>query len=152
MAAEDDLVSELLEPLGGVTMRRMFGGLGVFKDGLMFALRTSQGVFYFRANEVTAPAFEAEGFAQWTPEMKGRVMPMPYWQVPERLFDEPDEFAAWAQRAFDIAVASRQAKTKPAGKSRKPAVKQIKSGGKAAEPKATGKKKASGTKAAAKRR
>ncbi len=103
MAGLEDLLEELLEPLGGVTIRRMFGGRGVFKDGLMFALMSSRGVFYFKADAETAPAFAAEGCEQWTPEMQGRTMPMPYWRAPERLFDEPDEFTDWARQAFAVA-------------------------------------------------
>ena len=113
MAGLEDLLEDLLAPLGGVTIRRMFGGRGVFKDGLMFALMSSRGVFYFKADEETAPAFAAEGSEQWTPEMQGRVMPMPYWRAPERLFDEPDDFAEWARAAFAVAVRTQKAKAQP---------------------------------------
>ena len=51
MAGLEDLLEELLAPLGGVTIRRMFGGRGIFKDGLMFALLSSRGVFYFKADD-----------------------------------------------------------------------------------------------------
>ena len=113
MSGLEDLLEDLLAPLGGVTIRRMFGGRGVFKDGLMFALMSSRGVFYFKADAGTAPAFEREGSEQWTPEMKGRVMPMPYWRAPERLFDEPDAFAEWARTAFAAAVRTQKSKAQP---------------------------------------
>jgi DNA transformation protein len=114
MSGLEDLVAELVAPLGGVSIRRMFGGRGVFKDGLMFALLSSRGVFYFKADEATAPAFVAEGCEQFAPEMKaGRAMALPYWRAPERLFDEPDEFADWARRAFAVAVRAREAKGAP---------------------------------------
>lgn len=113
MAGLEDLLEDLLAPLGGVTIRRMFGGRGVFKDGLMFALLSSRGVFYLKADEATAPAFVAEGCEQWTPEMKGRVMAMPYWRAPERLFDEPDEFADWAKAAYAAARRMEAAKAAP---------------------------------------
>ena len=35
--------------------------------------------------------------------MKGREVPMPYWRLPERLYDEPDEVILWATAAFDAA-------------------------------------------------
>ena len=119
----EELLDELMEPLGGVTIRRMFGGRGVFKDGLMFALLSSRGVFYFKADEATAPAFEKEGCEQWTPEMQGRAMAMPYWRAPERLIDEPDEFADWARQAFAVALRTQKPakKAKPAAKA-KPSV------------------------------
>ena len=103
-----DHLAELFEPLGGVTIKRMFGGFGVFKGGLMFALLSSGDVFYFKADEKTAPAFAAEGCEQWMPEMRGRVMAMPYWRAPERLFDEPDDFAEWARIAYDVALRTQK--------------------------------------------
>jgi DNA transformation protein and related proteins len=112
MAGLEDLLPELLEPLGGVSIRRMFGGRGVFKDGLMFALMSSRGIFYLKADDETAPAFVAEGCEQWSPEMKGRVMPMPYWRAPERLFDEPDEFADWARAGYAAARRIEAAKAR----------------------------------------
>lgn len=116
MAGLDDLLAELFAPVGGVTMKRMFGGIGIFKEGLMFGL-VSRDVLYFKANDDTKAPYEAEGFGQWTPPMK-RTMAMPYWQVPERLFDEADEFADWARTAFDVAVTNRAAK-KPAKRAAK---------------------------------
>ena len=114
MAGLEDLVVELMEPLGGVSIRRMFGGRGVFKDGLMFALLSSRGIFYLKADERTGPDFEREGCEQFAAHMKGRKAAMPYWRVPERLFDEPDEFAEWARAAFEAAVRAKTAK--PAGR------------------------------------
>ncbi len=113
-----DLLEDLLAPLGGVSIRRMFGGRGVFKDGVMFALLSSRGVFYLKADAGTAPAFAAEGCEQWTPEMQGRTMAMPYWRAPERLLDEPDEFAEWARAAFAVAIRTAKPKTKKAPKRR----------------------------------
>ena len=113
MAGLEDLIAELLAPLGGVSIRRMFGGRGVFKDGVMFALLSSRGVFYFRADEETVPAFLAEGCEQWTPEMGGRKSAMPYWRAPERLFDEPEDFAEWARVAYAAALRTRKAKAAP---------------------------------------
>ena len=39
-------------------------------------------------------------------------MPMPYWQAPDRLFDEPDEFVAWARAAFTVAERTKKPKKK----------------------------------------
>ena len=113
MPGLEDHLADLLAPLGGVTIRRMFGGRGVFKEGLMFALLSSRDVFYFKADDETSPAFEAEGCEQFAPNMKGRTATMPYWRAPERLLDEPDEFAEWARAAFAVAKRTQNAKTSP---------------------------------------
>lgn len=122
MPAADHL-EELFAPLGGVSIRRMFGGLGIFKGGLMFAL-VADDVLFFKADEETAPRFAAEGFSQWVYEGGSRKVAMPYWQAPDRLYDEPDDFTDWARAAFEVAVRTqkkpkggRQAAKKPAGKS-----------------------------------
>lgn len=112
-----DLLEELFAPLGGVTIRRMFGGLGVFKEGMMFAL-VADDVLYFKADETTAPQFEAEGYGRWVYPGRDRAVPMPYWQAPERLFDEAEAFAEWARAAFAVAGRNK-AKAKPKAK-RKP--------------------------------
>jgi DNA transformation protein and related proteins len=122
--ADVDHLAELFAPLKGVSFRRMFSGYGIMKDGMMFAL-ISRDLLYFKTDDATAARFRAEGSAQWTPKMRGKHMQMPYWQVPERLFDEPDEFADWARTAFEVTRRLKAAKAKPAKKAgRKPAPKQ----------------------------
>jgi DNA transformation protein len=127
-----DLLDELFAPLGGVTIKRMFGGLGVFKEGMMFAL-VSDDVLYLKADESTAPRFEAEGYGRWVYPGHERAVAMPYWQAPERLLDDAEEFTEWARSAFGVAERNRAksgakrkpkpktiAKAKPAAKKAKP--------------------------------
>jgi DNA transformation protein len=122
--ADIDHLQELFAPVGGVSFKRMFSGYGIMKDGMMFALVASD-ILYFRADDAAVARHKAEGAPQWTPVMRGKTMTtMPYWQVPERLFDEPDEFAEWAREAFAIAArhrASKAPRKKAAAKSKTPA-------------------------------
>ena len=120
-----DLLEELFEPVEGVSLRRMFGGIGVFKAGLMFAL-VADDVLYFKADHTTSPQFEAEGFGPWVYEGRGKSVAMPYWQAPERLFDEPDEFATWARAAFAVAERTKKPKDKAKPAKKKPAKKVAK--------------------------
>jgi DNA transformation protein len=138
-------MEELFAVVEGVAIRRMFGGLGMFRQGLMFAL-VADDVLYMKADETTSPAYEAEGGEQWVYDGKDRPVPMPYWRLPERLYDEPDEFREWALAAF--AVAERTAK-KPKPK-RKPAT-EAKAEGKQPARKATAKKRPARRVAAQKR-
>ena len=94
--------------------RRMFGGVGIFRDGLMFAL-VADDVLYMKADAATSPAYAAEGSGPFVyAGTRGKVTAMAYWQFPERLLDEPDEFVEWARTAFAVAV--RRQKAKPAKK------------------------------------
>jgi len=116
--ADVDHLAELFAPLGGVTFKRMFSGYGIMKDGMMFAL-ISRDELYLKADDAFAERFRAEGARQWQPHMRGKTMAMPYWQVPQRLFDEPEEFAEWAGIAFEV-TRRLKAEKKP-GRARRPA-------------------------------
>jgi DNA transformation protein len=98
------------DQLGPVSIRNMFGGAGIYADGVMFAI-LADDTLYLKADGTTAPAFEAEGMGPftYTPKDKAAVA-MSYWEVPPRLLEEPDELAAWARDAHRIA---RRSKAKP---------------------------------------
>ena len=101
---------ELLEPLGGVSARRMFGGAGLFKSGLMFGLVANE-VLYLKADEGTQPSFEERGLGPFRYEAKnGKRAVMSYWQAPDDLLEDGDEMIEWARRAFDVALKADAAK------------------------------------------
>jgi DNA transformation protein and related proteins len=110
-----EFLKDQLRALGHVTVRRMFGGAGVYCDGLMFGL-VSDDTLYFRVDDGNRGAFEADGSAPFAYDAKGRTIVLPYWRVPERLFDEPDELLAWARAA--LAAARRVAAKKRPKKAR----------------------------------
>ncbi len=101
------LLDELFEPLGGVRQKKMFGGVGIFKDDLMFAL-VADDLLYLKVDDTNQAAFEAEGCGPFVYNARGRSTTMGYWQVPERLYDEPDAFRGWAETAFAVAVRNRK--------------------------------------------
>ena len=123
MVASDsfaEFLREQLAPLGRVTMRRMFGKSGVFCDGLMFAMVTSD-TLYFRVDDDNRTVFaEAESFPPLNYEKRGSSIDLSFWRAPERLFDEPDELVAWARAALGAArrVASKRERTAPRRKSK----------------------------------
>jgi DNA transformation protein len=109
-AGYDEHLDELFAPVGGVSIRRMFGGLGVFKDGLMFGL-IDDDILYLKADDMTRPGFEAESSKPWVYQGRHRAnVSTSYWRVPERLLDESEEFAEWARAAFGAAVRMKGAK------------------------------------------
>lgn len=108
------LLEEHLAPLGPVVIKRMFGGGGVFLDGLMFGL-VIEGALYLKADDHTRASFEAEGLQPFSYSKKtGTTTVMSYWQAPDRLLDEADEMLAWARDAYGAARrAKAAAKPKP---------------------------------------
>ena len=115
-----DFLIDLFSHFGPVTIRRMFSGFGISADGINFALSLRSGM-YLRADEQTIPRFEAEGSQPFSYQTKARSVTVnSYWQLPERLYDDPEDFASWARAA--LAAAQRAVLSKRA-KKRKPAKK-----------------------------
>jgi DNA transformation protein len=102
-----DTVLDLLSPWGGVTARRMFGGYGIYRQGLMFAL-VSDDVLYLKVDDRNRPAYEAAGTGPFTYDGKGRTVTLPYWEAPSDLFDDADAMIEWAKGAFAAALRARK--------------------------------------------
>ena len=99
---DNERIAELFESLGPVTIRKMFGGKGVYVDGLIIAVE-ADGEMLLKADAQSAPAFEAAGCRQWTYDGKKGPVKMPYWSIPETALDDPEEMGVWARRALDTA-------------------------------------------------
>ena len=106
---EDD-IRDLFSSFGPVTVRRMFGGKGIYRDGVIFAL-VLRDQLRLKADAESAPDLAAAGSTQWTYESRhGKPVAMPYWTVPESAMDDPDEMADWARAAYAAALRTEQKK------------------------------------------
>lgn len=101
-----EFVLEQLGRIAPVTSRGMFGGVGIYADGLFFAL-IAEDALYFKVDDVTRPDFEAAGSGPFVPF--GGDKPMGYYRVPEELLEDPDRLRPWMDGALGVA---RRARTK----------------------------------------
>jgi len=114
-----DFLIDLFAPFGPVTIKRMFSGFGVSVDGVNFAIALRSGL-YFRADEQTIARFEAEGSKPFQYQTRARTVTVnSYWELPARLFDEPDELPEWARAALEAAQRAAVRKRPKAPKSSK---------------------------------
>lgn len=121
-----DFLIDLFSDFGPVTIRRMFSGFGISADGTNFALALRSGL-YFRADEETIPRFKAEGSTPFQYQTRARTVTVnSYWQLPARLFDDPEELSGWARVALAAAQRAALSKRKKSRKvaKKKPASKQ----------------------------
>ena len=94
---DPEYIQELFAAFGAVQVRRMFGGAGLYADGVMFGL-VFEGQIFLKADAATAPDFGREGCAPFEYGTKtGKRAIMSYWRMPDRLYDDPDELAQWAR-------------------------------------------------------
>ena len=94
---------ELLDPLGRIAMRPMFGGHGVYCDGLFFAI-VIDGRLYLKVDDENRPSFEAAGSAPFVYQVKGASIEMSYWHAPEAAMDSAEQMRPWAQLAIAAAL------------------------------------------------
>ena len=105
-----DFIRDLFAAFHPVTVKRMFSGAGLYCEGVMFGLMVRDTI-YLKADETSIVDFKREGSGPFTytrRKKSGRLSEhaLPYWQLPDRLYDDPDELALWAERA--LAIAQRQ--------------------------------------------
>jgi DNA transformation protein len=99
-----EFIREQLSGFGPVTVRRMFGGAGIFRDGLMFAI-VAQETLYFKADDEFQAEFESLSLPPFTYGAKGgKRTIMSYWRAPEACLDDRDEMTEWAGKAFAAAL------------------------------------------------
>jgi DNA transformation protein len=126
---DPEFINDLFAPFGPVTVRRMFGGAGIYREGLMFAL-VFDGAIFLKIDDASIPDFEREGsrpFVYTRAKSPGKIgrASLSYWRPPERLYDDPEDLARWAERALAIAQRKKIAprariKRSASAKKRKP--------------------------------
>ena len=110
MAGDPRRYDDLFQSFGRIAIKRMFGGEGIFAGPLMIGL-VMRDQLYLRTDDESRPRYLAESSAPFTFEKGGKTVTTAYYSVPDRLLDDPGEFAQWARGAHD-AARSRAARTK----------------------------------------
>jgi DNA transformation protein len=96
-------VLDQLEELGSVVPRSMFGGIGLYRDGVFFGIIAGD-VLYLKVDDANRPDFERAGSRPFKP-YRHRPVTMQYYAVPVEVLESPIELAAWARRS--VAAAER---------------------------------------------
>ena len=119
MAARSELLDHLtdqLTPLGDARGRPMFGGYGVYLDGLIIGL-IAFDTFYLKVDDENRPDFEAAGSSPFSYDTKGGTNTIGgYWEVPADVLDDSEQLRAWALKSLAV---SRRAGAKSARKRKK---------------------------------
>jgi DNA transformation protein and related proteins len=107
-----DHVLELMERFGPVTTKKMFGGISLYHNGLIFAI-IHDDFLYLKGDESSKADFENEAVIKFTYEFKtGFSGSMNYWRAPERCLDDADEMKVWCNKAYEAALRSPKLKKK----------------------------------------
>ncbi|HEX2095489.1 MAG TPA: TfoX/Sxy family protein [Longimicrobiaceae bacterium] len=99
----------VLEQLGRVvpvTARSMFGGVGIYSEGVFFALMDDD-LLYFKVDDTNRPDYERAGKGPFRPFGEESAA-MGYYEVPGELLESPDELRSWVEKALAVARAKRR--------------------------------------------
>lgn len=92
---------DLFSDLGGLSTRKMFGGLSIYHDGTIFALVLSDGRIMLKGQGEMQARFDALGMDRWVHESDRKApTAMPYWTLPDSALDDPQKAAALARAAL----------------------------------------------------
>ena len=113
-----DGLKALFEPFGVVSVKRMFGGHGVYAEDLCFAIEQGGEVF-LKVDAQSQADFAAAGSSPFIYNARGRAMPTSFWRLPSHAYEDGSELARWSALALEAARRAAAAKVKP--KKTKPA-------------------------------
>jgi DNA transformation protein len=106
MAISDEFVNYVVDQLDNwadVTVRKMFGGAGLYCDGIIFAV-IADDVAYLKVDDSNREDFIKAGSAPFNPyQEKDKTIVMSYYEIPVDVLEDPEQLAKWAQRSLAIA-------------------------------------------------
>jgi len=111
-------IEELFAPFAAVSVKRMFGGHGVYADGLFFAIE-SGGEIYLKADRQSAVRFQEAGSRPFVYQGKDRPITVSYWSLPDQALEDTDELVRWAKFAVEAARRAGPKRRIPAAGKRK---------------------------------
>lgn len=106
---DEDYLRDLFAEIGPISVKRMFGGQGIYCADGIFAL-VAFDKLYVKGDDQSAPIYQAKKMARWVYESPktGRQSSMPYWQVPDEALESGDAMAPWARLAVETAARARK--------------------------------------------
>lgn len=107
MSEFTDFLPEAFEAFGPISVKRMFGGHGVFHDGLMIGLVADE-TLYLKADAESRGDFTERGLPQFEYPKNGKRIGMSYFAAPEEALEDRDIMRDWARRAYAAAVRSKR--------------------------------------------
>ena len=104
-------VVDLMQSIGPVRAKGMFGGHGIFLEGLMFGL-IADSVLYLKVDKETEMDFKTRELEAFTYNKKGKEFKMSYYQAPEEALEDHEEMNSWANKAYGAALKAASKKRK----------------------------------------
>jgi len=112
MAVQPQYLAYVLEQLGGLSAvrpNRMFGGIGLYSDGLFFGL-IDDDTLYFKTSDANIEAYRSRNMPKFMPFPDKTGAVMGYHQVPADIIEDAESLVEWARRSVAVALTAQAAK------------------------------------------
>ena len=96
-------LNDIFRLFGPIEVRRMFGGYGIYREGIMFGLLAGD-TLYLKADTGNAPEFLKQGLPQFEYRRKGKVTRLSYYAAPATVMEDCTEAARWGRSSFEAAL------------------------------------------------
>lgn len=106
-----EYILDLLSPYGSMTSRAMFGGYGIYKDGLIVGIIVDDEL-YFKVDDNSKKKYEALASVPFTYNRGEKIFAMSYWKVPIEIMENEDDLAEWLEEAYIVSMKSKRLKKK----------------------------------------
>lgn len=106
MPVSDEFIDYVIEQLAiwaDVSVRKMFGGAGLYYDSKMFGL-IADDIAYLKVDDSNREDFVKAGSSSFNPfPEKAKTTVMPYYEIPADILENRDQLAVWAERSLSVA-------------------------------------------------
>ncbi|MGK0298742.1 MAG: DNA transformation protein [Gammaproteobacteria bacterium] len=102
-----EYLKEMFQGLGQIHSRKMFGGYGVFLDGIMFGL-VAEDTLYLKVDDTTVEDYKIRGLTPFEYTKGDKIIKMSYYLAPEEVLENPDDATHWGKQAFEVAMRTKQ--------------------------------------------
>lgn len=103
----DFVIGEVLNNIPGISSRAMFGGWGIYKDGIFFAL-IAENQLYFKVDGTNKKDYEELGSGQFSYQSKHGPMEMSYWLLPEEIMSNSERLMQWVEKSVQVGLKSKK--------------------------------------------
>lgn len=100
------VVHDLLAGISGVTARAMFGGHGLYRNGVIFGIIV-EGEVYFKVDDVLQKKYEELGSKPFTYDRDGKICAMRYWVVPSQVSVDRELLDQWVSWSCALSSAKK---------------------------------------------
>jgi len=102
-----EYIMEILAPYGEITVKSMFGGYSIYKNGVIVAI-IAYNELYFKVDQSNKSQYEKLGSEPFTYEAKGKKSTMSYWKVPIEILEDEEQLGVWLNQSYEISLKKKK--------------------------------------------